>query len=103
MDNTEAMIDEWYPSLRDFSVATGKKLVTFGTLCPHCPVDKAPYCFQLKDLENKSLEIDELICPVHKRIVFMEQLVLLFITSQKQNKNHIARMHVQLQCMRKKA
>ena len=80
VDNVEAMIDEWYPGLRDFDVATGKMLVTSGTLCPHCPVDQAaPYCFQLKDLENKSHEIDEVICPVHKGIVSMEQLVLLFI------------------------
>ena len=89
-------------------MATGKKLVTSGTLCLHCPVYKAPYCFQLKGLENKSLEIDEAICPVHKVIVFMEQLVLIFIISQKTkqshtNKNHVCRMHVQLQCMYKKA
>lgn len=80
MDNVEAMIDEWYPGLRDFDVATGKKLVTSGTLCPHCPVDQTPYCFQLKDLENKSHEIDEVICPTHKGIVSMEQLVYYFIS-----------------------
>lgn len=75
MDNVEAMIDEWYPGLRDYDVVTGKKLVTSGTLCPHCPVDQRPYCFQLKDLEDKSYETDEVLCPVHKGVVSMEQLV----------------------------
>ena len=76
VDNVEAMIDEWYPGLRDFDVATGKKLVTSGTLCPHCPVDRmSPYCFQLKDLEDKSYETDEVMCPVHKDTVLMEHLV----------------------------
>ena len=75
MDNVEAMIDEWYPGLRDFDVATGKKLVTSGTLCPHCPRDRKPHYFQLKDLEEKSYEIDELMCPVHRGTVLMRELV----------------------------
>lgn len=75
VDNVEAMIDEWYPGLRDFDVATGEKLVTSGTLCPHCPPDQKPYCFQLKDLENKSYEADEVMCPVHEKAVLMEKLV----------------------------
>ena len=89
VDNVEAMIDEWYPGLRNFDVATGKKFVTSGTLCPHCPVGQAPYCFQLKDLENKSHEIDEVICPVHKGIVSIEQLVYYLLLPNYQCKNSV--------------
>ena len=82
VDNVEAMIDEWYPGLRNFDVVTGKKLVTSGTLCPHCPVDRTPaHCFQLKDLEDKSYETDEVMCPIHKGTVLMEYLVIILIIS----------------------
>lgn len=83
----EALIDEWYPGLRDFDVATGEKLVTSGTLCPHCLIDREPYCFRLKELEHLSYESDEVMCPVHKGKVLMEQLVISYQLPNYQCKN----------------
>jgi len=74
VDNVEALIDEWYPGLRDFDVATGEKLVSSGALCPHCPPTDR-YSFQLKDLEEQAYDYDEVMCPQHHGRVLLEQLV----------------------------
>ena len=78
VDNVEALIDEWYPGLRDFDVATGEKLVSSGALCPHCP-PADPYCFQLKDLEEQAYYHDEVTCPQHHGRVLLEQLVFTLL------------------------
>jgi len=75
VDNVEALIDEWYPGLRDFDVATGEKLVLSGALCPHCPAASTPHCFQLKELEEQASYSDEVTCPQHHGTVLLEQLV----------------------------
>ena len=36
MDNVEALIDEWFPGLRDIDVVNGTQLVTPLSLCPFC-------------------------------------------------------------------
>ena len=37
VDNVEALIDEWFPGLRDIDVVDGNELVTPMSLCPLCP------------------------------------------------------------------
>lgn len=37
VDNVEALIDEWFPGLRDLSVVGGAELIVSKTLCPSCP------------------------------------------------------------------
>lgn len=37
VDNVEALIDEWFPGLRDLNVVGGSELVKQMTLCPLCP------------------------------------------------------------------
>ncbi len=37
VDNVEALIDEWFPGLRDLDIGTGASLVTPLCLCPLCP------------------------------------------------------------------
>ena len=36
VDNVEALIDEWFPGLRDICVINGTQLVTPLSLCPFC-------------------------------------------------------------------
>ena len=36
VDNVEALIDEWFPGLRDIDVINGAQLVTPLSLCPFC-------------------------------------------------------------------
>jgi hypothetical protein len=36
VDNVEALIDEWFPGLRDIYVIDGTQLVTPLSLCPFC-------------------------------------------------------------------
>ena len=37
VDNVEALIDEWFPGLRDFDMVHGDELVKPLSLCPLCP------------------------------------------------------------------
>ena len=37
VDNVEALLDEWFPGLRDFDTLSGDELVQPMALCPLCP------------------------------------------------------------------
>ena len=37
VDNVEALVDEWFPGLRDLSVYSGEQLIKSMSLCPLCP------------------------------------------------------------------
>jgi len=37
VDNVEALLDEWFPGLRDFDTSSGVELVQPMALCPLCP------------------------------------------------------------------
>ena len=37
MDNVEALLDEWFPGLRDVDILNGDELVQPMSLCPLCP------------------------------------------------------------------
>ncbi len=37
VDNVEALIDEWFPGLRDVSVISGAELIKPMSICPYCP------------------------------------------------------------------
>ena len=37
VDNVEALLDEWFPGLRDFDILSGDELVQPMALCPLCP------------------------------------------------------------------
>ncbi len=41
VDNVEALIDEWFPGLRELDIGTGASLVAPLCLCPLCPGKKA--------------------------------------------------------------
>ena len=36
VDNIEALVDEWYPGLRDISVMDGSHQIQQVAVCPHC-------------------------------------------------------------------
>ena len=37
VDNVEALVDEWFPGLRDIDILNGDELVQPMSLCPLCP------------------------------------------------------------------
>ena len=37
VDNVEALVDEWFPGLRDLSIVDGAQLIHQVALCPVCP------------------------------------------------------------------
>ena len=37
VDNVEALVDEWFPGLRDLSVVSGAELIKTMSICPYCP------------------------------------------------------------------
>lgn len=96
VDNVEALVDEWFPGLRDLSPYSDAELIKPMSLCPLCPckqacMNQASTCwhnfnfpflasskqhrFMLKDLLHFSVTVDEVECPVHKGTVKLEQLV----------------------------
>lgn len=36
VDNVEALVDEWFPGLRDIDIVHGNQLITPMSLCPLC-------------------------------------------------------------------
>lgn len=41
VDNVEALVDEWFPGLRDLSIVGGAELIKPMSLCPFCPCEYA--------------------------------------------------------------
>lgn len=39
VDNVEALVDEWFPGLRDLNVVGGAELIVSMSLCPLCPCE----------------------------------------------------------------
>lgn len=39
VDNVEALVDEWFPGLRDLSMDGGAELIKPMSLCPFCPCE----------------------------------------------------------------
>ena len=37
VDNVEALVDEWFPGLREISIIDGSHLILQFALCPLCP------------------------------------------------------------------
>ncbi len=37
VDNVEALVDEWFPGLRDLRVVSGAELIKPMSICPYCP------------------------------------------------------------------
>ena len=37
VDNVEALVDEWFPGMRDLSVISGAELIKPMSICPYCP------------------------------------------------------------------
>ena len=103
VDNVEALLDEWFPGLRDVDILNGDELVQPMSLCPLCPsewllqlnihhtithhtitlsphtsypsVTMTPHCFKLKYLQQEAVTVDEVECPQHHGPVLLEQLV----------------------------
>lgn len=46
VDNVEALVDEWFPGLRDLSVVGGAELIKPMSLCPLCP-SKMLLCYYI--------------------------------------------------------
>ena len=51
VDNVEALIDEWFPGLRDIDIVNGTQLVTPMSLCPLCDGEEIHAACGLKDRE----------------------------------------------------
>ena len=49
VDNVEALIDEWYPGLRDLNIVGGSELVKPMSVCPFCSGESRSsyWCFDM--------------------------------------------------------
>ncbi|KAL5473187.1 hypothetical protein EMCRGX_G027636 [Ephydatia muelleri] len=74
VDNVEALIDEWFPGLRDIDTRNGNELLFPSCLCPLCPKLGEPHSFTLRELQLVSLKADQIMCPHHNGMVQLEQL-----------------------------
>ena len=73
IDNIEALIDEWFPGLRDIDATCGENLVQPYAVCPNCS-DPA-HLFDIGELVALSEASDYVLCPQHNGKVSLEDLV----------------------------
>jgi leucine-rich repeat kinase 2 len=72
IDNIEALIDEWFPGLRDVDTTCGDNLVKPYAVCPNCT--GPTHLFDIDELVILSATCDDIMCPVHKGKVPLENL-----------------------------